>query len=95
MIGAIEFLRKAKAICKSMKDCEGCPIERECGDENPGGMDELVFLNKVMDYEIKESQEVNPCSTCEENQLVNCAYLENDDRKSCAKITKHESKEEY
>ena len=100
MIGAIEFLRKAKAICVSRPSdnngiaCDSCPAYEFCTHDIDKITYEAELVKSVMDYEIKESQEVNPCSICEENQLLDCIYLENDDRKSCAKIIKHEIKEE-
>lgn len=58
MTGAINFLRKAKAIYNSCKyneslKCPTCPIKSICGD----GIlfrDESDIVRKVMDYQIKE-----------------------------------------
>jgi hypothetical protein len=53
MTGAIEFLRKAKAICESRKTCHNCEICEICGcPEN--FYDEADLVRKVMDYQIKE-----------------------------------------
>lgn len=53
MTGAIEFLRKAKAICKSNPQCKNCELIKYCGDF--GSMPEAsIVVRKVMDYQIKE-----------------------------------------
>jgi hypothetical protein len=60
MTGAIEFLRKAKAIYKSCRydedlRCPKCPIKRICGESIIKDIDEPADLvRKVMDYQIKE-----------------------------------------
>ena len=55
MTGAIEFLRKAKAICKANEDkgCDGCPVCRMCSD-GLESIDEADLVRKVMAYQIKE-----------------------------------------
>jgi len=56
MTGAIEFLRKAKAICNDRPTCYQCPIGEICR-----GMDaiddEAGLVRKVMDYQIKEDKD--------------------------------------
>ena len=97
MTGAIEFLRKAKAICKNHPDCIGCPINGTCLLNEI--TDESDLVRKVMDYQLSEDEidgkaeyeetmkrDFHICEVCEDNQLINCAYLENDDRKSCPKV---------
>ena len=52
--GAIEFLRKAKAICKSQKICStDCPVDELCGNAC-GITNEADLVRKVMAYKIKE-----------------------------------------
>ena len=57
MVGAIEFLRKAKAICKADKDGTGTEIMFDIfhiiGDMEKS-IDEADLVSKVMAYEIKE-----------------------------------------
>jgi hypothetical protein len=60
MTGAIEFLRKAKAICESRTTCVKCPVDDMClcGINNmDDGQADLV--RKVMDYQIKESSDAD------------------------------------
>jgi hypothetical protein len=67
MTGAIEFLRKAKAIiCEYRQnngmDCidaevgSGCPAYWLCNG-NIGGHEEAELVRKVMDYQIKEASD--------------------------------------
>jgi len=51
MIGAIEFLRKRKALCGRFKECTNCPARNICSGE---GEDEAEYVRLVMDYQIKE-----------------------------------------
>jgi hypothetical protein len=60
MTGAIEFLRKAKAICNSRdvgcqanKDIGVCPVNKLCWDYI-SNVDEADLVRKVMEYQIKE-----------------------------------------
>jgi hypothetical protein len=53
MTGAIEFLRKAKAICDSKQTCYKCPLTDFCGGLSELE-DEADLVRKVMDYQIKE-----------------------------------------
>ena len=53
MTGAIEFLRKRNAICKSFKRCNGdCPLDDFCSNES--NVDESDLVRKVMEYEVEE-----------------------------------------
>lgn len=56
MTGAIEFLRKAKAICDSRSEhchINGiCPVYELCV-KTVEGIDEADLVRKVMDYQIK------------------------------------------
>lgn len=57
MTGAIEFLRKAKAICNSDNiPCSECPLTNMCGDigniENPADL-----VRKVIDYRLEDKNE--------------------------------------
>ena len=58
MTGAIEFLRKAKAICESVPElrCDECPMTEWCGEmnniKNPANI-----VRKVMAYQIEEVSE--------------------------------------
>jgi len=113
MTGAIEFLRKAKAIYNGceMKCSEGieCPLEDICDDSGKymfGIIKEADLVSKVMAYQLPSDTEdykaeyeeamkrdFNICDVCADNQLIDCAYLENDDRKSCAKVMAYKIKE--
>jgi hypothetical protein len=57
MVGAIEFLRKAKAICKSRDSIDGkcfyCPVISLCADALTA-VDEADLVRKVMDYQINQ-----------------------------------------
>lgn len=58
MTGAIDFLRKAKAICESVPvhHCKECPLDEICGEM--GNMKEPAdLIRKVMDYQIKEDKD--------------------------------------
>jgi hypothetical protein len=58
MTGAIEFLRKAKAICQNREKCSGCPAQDFCLCDLENGIDyEADLVRKVMDYQIKEVSE--------------------------------------
>ncbi len=61
MTGAIEFLRKAKAICKSQPSelaCQGCPISEWClPPENI--IDEADHVRKVMEYRLEDGDADN------------------------------------
>ena len=115
MTGAIEFLRKAKAICNSTT-CGKCPLDNDMCLKNVADIeDEAELVRKVMTYRINKDtdielteqekadykaeyeeamkQDCNPCEVCEDNQLDDCAYLENDDRKSCPKVMDYQIKE--
>jgi adenine-specific DNA glycosylase len=53
MTGAIEFLRKAKAICNNTHPCaDECPLNDWCHHEDD--MNEADLVRKVMAYQIKE-----------------------------------------
>jgi hypothetical protein len=99
MTGAIEFLRKAKAICDSRDSCVNCPVDDLClcGIDNWDD-DEADLVRKIMEYQLPTDEfdgkaERNQamiemfdiCDTCEDNQVMDCVYIENDDRKSCPK----------
>ena len=56
MIGAIEFLRKAKAICESRPTCYKCPISDLCGGMSDI-IDEAETVSKVMNYKPEEVSE--------------------------------------
>lgn len=56
MTGAIEFLRKAKAICEDNSDCVICPIADFCLTDMDNITDEAELVRKVMDYQIKEDK---------------------------------------
>ena len=56
MIGAIEFLRKAKEICKVRHTCYECPAYDLCRDVAKD-MNEANLVRKVMDYEIVEEKD--------------------------------------
>jgi hypothetical protein len=112
MTGAIEFLRKAKEICKERdKACydddndDKCPMLEFCCDP-VADCEPSDLVRKVMDYEIPEDefdgkaeyeeamkQDFDICEVCEDNQITECVYLENDDRKSCPKVMAYEIKE--
>jgi hypothetical protein len=54
MTGAIEFLRKAKAICKEQATCGiDCPLDELCGCAH-GMTDEADLVRKVMDYRLED-----------------------------------------
>ena len=58
MTEAIEFLRKAKAICESVPihHCKECPLDDICGEF--GNMtDEADLVRKVVDYQVKEDKD--------------------------------------
>ena len=55
MIGAIEFLRKAKAICNEQQICnKECPIYEECG-KSYYDTNEADLVRKVMEYRLEVS----------------------------------------
>ena len=63
MTGAVEFLRKAKAICESREQqCEGsgetgrCCLYPLCWN-SMDFVDEVELVKKVMAYEIKEGND--------------------------------------
>ena len=99
MIGAIEFLTKAKAICESETDNEMSFTIIEYLNDTGRGLPTADLVRKVMAYQLptdefdgeKEyeeamKQDFNICDICEDNQIMNCAYLENGDRKSCSQV---------
>jgi hypothetical protein len=113
MIGVIEFLRKAKAICESRPSdnnktpCDGCPLHDFCLTDINGLTDEADLVGKVMGYQLQNDdidykaeyeedmkRDFNICDVCEDNQITDCAYLENNDRKSCHKVMDYRTKEE-
>lgn len=54
MIGAIEFLRKAKAICGNTKPCdEKCPLNDWCYHEE---FHEADLVRKVMEYRLEDGE---------------------------------------
>ena len=53
MIGAIEFLRKAKAICESREECNDCPVFPICHHRIDCVGSESNLVSKVMSYKIK------------------------------------------
>ena len=53
MVGAIEFLRKAKAICMSHPRCNECQLIENCPFTG-ATEDEAELVKSVMDYKIKE-----------------------------------------
>ena len=56
MIGAIEFLRKAKAICDSTI-CGKCPLDDGMCQKNVADIDdEADLVSKVMAYQIKKDK---------------------------------------
>ena len=57
MIGAIEFLRKAKAICENQEHCTNCPIFDFCLCDMDDIENEADLVHTVMDYEIKEEKD--------------------------------------
>lgn len=59
MVGAIEFLRKAKAICNSVSGCSECPAIEFCVGYIPDNVDETKLVRKVMDYQIKEDADAS------------------------------------
>ena len=53
MTGAIEFLRKAKAICDNTHPCaDECPLNDWCHHEDD--MNEADLVRKVMEYRLEE-----------------------------------------
>lgn len=56
---AIEFLQKAKAICRSMPNvgnpCKDCPINDYCIPADV--TDEADLVRKVMSYQIEEGSD--------------------------------------
>jgi adenine-specific DNA glycosylase len=54
MTGAIEFLRKAKAICNSKPTCHKCILSDYCGDIGNTDTDEADLVRKVMDYPLNQ-----------------------------------------
>ena len=58
MTGAIEFLRKAKAICKDRDNCIKCPPGDFCMTDKSMIEEEADLVSKVMAYEIKEDDRV-------------------------------------
>ena len=68
MVGAIEFLQKAKAICEYRQnngmDCidaevgSSCPAYWLCNG-NIGGYDEADLVRKVMEYRLEGKDEDN------------------------------------
>lgn len=58
MTGAIEFLRKAKAICESKQTCHKCQISELCNMAEDIE-DEAELVRKVMGYQIGEDKGAN------------------------------------
>lgn len=58
MTGAIEFLRKAKAICNSKPTCYKCQIKELCQGISELE-DEADLVHKVMDYRLEDKDEEN------------------------------------
>lgn len=56
MVGAIEFLRKAKAICLSRSRCKGCPLEDFCLIDPATADNEADQVRMVMEYQIKKGE---------------------------------------
>lgn len=55
MTGAIEFLRKTKAICNEQEICnKECPIYEECGQPYCD-ISEANIVRKVMEYRLEVS----------------------------------------
>lgn len=54
MTGAIEFLQKAKAICKTYPWCSKCPFCGNCINDVENITDEADLVRKVMNYQIEE-----------------------------------------
>jgi adenine-specific DNA glycosylase len=62
MTGAIEFLRKAKAICSMYPWCSQCPLNEDCNISSLEDInDPSKLVSKVMDYQIKEDKDANMC----------------------------------
>ena len=57
MIGAIEFLRKAKAICNASNSCRGCAVFDLCHDIPMGLKSESDLVRKVMECKVKEDNQ--------------------------------------
>ncbi|MDF2537437.1 MAG: hypothetical protein K0S76_458 [Herbinix sp.] len=55
MTGAIEFLRKVKAICNDKK-CLKCPMRDICSEGIPN-INEADLVRKVMDYRLEAKDE--------------------------------------
>jgi hypothetical protein len=56
MIGAIEFLRKAKAICDNTHPCaDECPLNGWCHHEDD--MNDADLVRKVMEYRLEDGDE--------------------------------------
>jgi hypothetical protein len=54
MTGAIEFLRKAKAICQSQVICFKCPLYSACGNDFGKLKNEADLVRKVMAYRLED-----------------------------------------
>ncbi len=57
MTGAIEFLTKAKAICKASERCKGCTVFPLCHKLFSDLSDEADLVRKVMAYQLKEDKD--------------------------------------
>lgn len=60
MTGAIEFLRKAKAICESAYTCKNCPIYNELCGVTEDIEDEADLVRKVMEYRLEDRDANKP-----------------------------------
>ena len=58
MTGAIEFLRKAKAICKSGISCKECRMQNFCLWRPEEITDEADLVRKVMEYRLEDEDEI-------------------------------------
>ena len=97
MTGAIEFLQKAKTACETDDinlDIMFAIID--CIGGREGTLSEADLVRKIMEYQIPDQgykaehkqamiEMFDICDTCEDNQVMDCVYIENDDRKSCPK----------
>lgn len=56
MVGAIEFLRKAKAICESTT-CGKCPLDNDICLKNVADIEnEADLVRKVMEYRLEDGE---------------------------------------
>jgi len=90
MIGAIEFLRKAKVICNANEECMECVVFDLCHAMPMGLKCESELVRKVMDYEINkepnESDNEKEVAKKEEKEIVTKGEVIRESNESLAKF---------